>query len=123
MESEAIAKMNDRLRRTMPTGQLNVELSGLVTSAQDRAKIIKAVRDYRDFDPEIDLTGDHSVGLVIVTGAVYVFRFTYGDARYNYGHEVGQRKLSIMHSSEFRSLKLGRLVQSFARKVLEQGVS
>jgi len=116
------AKLNDRLRKTMPMGQLNIVLSETVSASPDRSAITMAVRKYKDFDSEIDLVGDHSIGLVVVSGDAYVFRFTYGDERYDYAREVGQRTLSIMHASEFRSLKLGRKVESSVRKILEEGL-
>lgn len=117
-----IAKINDRLRKTMPMGQLNIELSEKVSGSPDRSAITMAVRKYKDFDSEIDLAGDHSIGLVVVSGDAYVFRFTYGDERYDYSREVGQRTLGIMHASEFKSLKLGRKVESSVRKILEEGL-
>lgn len=121
-KSSEIAKINDRLRRAMPLGQVDIELSPLVSSSAVRADIIKAVRSFKDFDPEIDLTNDHSVGVVVVAGDVYVFRFTYGDERYDYSKEVGKRSLRIEHSSEFRSLKLGRRVLDTASRLLDQEI-
>lgn len=117
----AVAKINDRLRKTMSLGQINIELSELVAASKDRPAIIKAVREYKDFDPELDVTGDHSLGVVVVSGDAYVFRFLYGDDRYDYAHETGKRTLSILHQSEFRSLKLGRKVMDSAKRILEQG--
>jgi hypothetical protein len=120
--SEAIAKINDRLRRAMSMGQLTIELSELVAGAACRPEIIKAVREFKDFDPEIDASGDHSIGILAVSGEAYIFRFSYGDERYDYSKETGKRTLSIFHVSEFRSLKLGRQVQTSARKLMDQGV-
>lgn len=117
----AVAKINDRLRKAMSLGQLTIELSELVATSEDRPAIIRAVREYKDFDPELDVNGDHSLGVVIVSGDAYVFRFSYGDDRYDYAHEFGKRTLSILHLSEFRSLKLGRKVQDSAKRILEQG--
>lgn len=118
----AIAKINDRLRKAMSMGQIGIELSEAVSNSSGRSNIIKAVREYKDFDSEIDVAGDHSVGVVLVSGEAYVFRFAYGDDRYNYAEEVGKRTLGIMHLSEFRSLKLGRQVQASARKMLDGAV-
>lgn len=114
----AVAKINDRLRRAMALGQLNIELSEIVTTSADRPQIVRAVREFKSFDSEIDLTGDHSVGIVVVSGNPYVFRITYGDDRYDYARETGKRTLSILHLSEFRSLKLGRKIQDSVRKIL-----
>lgn len=118
----AIAKINDRLRKAMSLGQLTIELSDLVAASDQRPAILKAVREYKDFDPEIDVNGDHSLGVVMVSGDVYVFRLTYGDDRYDYAQETGKRTLSVLHISEFRSLKLGRKVQDSAKRILDQGV-
>lgn len=122
MNSAAVAKINDRLRRAMSMGQLTIELSEMVTGALCRPEIIKAVREFKDFDPEIDVAGDHSIGVLAVSGEAYIFRFSYGDERYDYSKETGKRTLSIFHVSEFRSLKLGRQVQTSARKLMDQGV-
>lgn len=113
-----VAKLNDRLRKNMPLGQLNIELSDSVAASPSRPEIIQAVRKYKDFDPELDVNGDHSLGIVTVSGDAYVFRFQYGDERYNYSQETGKRTLSIQHISEFRSLKLGHKVQVVAKKIL-----
>lgn len=121
-KSSEIAKINDRLRKTMPLGQVDIELSPLICNSAVRADIIKAVRSYKDFDPELDLANDHSVGVVVVSGEAYVFRFTYGDERYDYSKEIGKRTLSIVHSSEFRSLKLGKRVQNTASRLMDQDV-
>lgn len=115
-----LAKMNDRLRKAMSPGQLNIELSGLVSSSSARSDILKAVRDFKKFDSALDFSGDHSIGVVIVEKEPYIFRFTYGDERYNYAQEIGQRTLGVMHLSEFRSLKLEKQVHSFARRMLDE---
>lgn len=117
----AIAKINDRLRKAMSLGQINIELSESVEKSLIRPQIIKAVREYKNFDPEIDVDGDHSVGVVIVLGDAFVFRFQYGDKRYDYSREIGKRTLSVLHLSEFRSIKFGQKVQSSARRMLEVG--
>lgn len=114
----AVAKINDRLRRAMSLGQLNLNLSESVEGSPMRPAIIKAVRDYTDFDPELDIEGDHSVGIVIVAEDAFVFRFTYGDERYDYAKEVGRRTLSIMHATEFRSLRLGRKIHASVRRMM-----
>lgn len=116
----AIAKINDRLRKAMSLGQLTIDLSESVAASADRSAILKAVREYKDFDPELDVNGDHSLGVVLVSREAYVFRMSYGDERYDYAQEVGKRTLSIVHLSEFRSLKLGRKVQDSAKRILAQ---
>lgn len=123
MTAEALAKMNDRLRRTMPIGQLNIDLAPKVATSPDRPLIIKVIREFKDFDSDIDVSKDHSIGVVVVHNDAYVFRFIYGDERYDYANEVGQRTLSIMHVSEFRSLRLEHKVQTFVRRFFEQEVS
>ena len=117
-----VAKINDRLRKTMSLGQINIELSELVTASTMRSEIITAVREFKEFDAEIDLNADHSIGIVVVSGEAYVFRFSYGDDRYDYARETGKRTLSIFHLSEFRSLKLGRKVIDSAKRILSQEV-
>jgi hypothetical protein len=94
-----------------------------VSLSADRPAIIQAVRDYKDFDPEVDVHHDHSIGMVLISNDVYVFRFTYDDERYDYGVETGKRTLSIMHLSEFRSLKLGKRVKLSAEKMTQEGIN
>ncbi|QDK44630.1 hypothetical protein DOM22_05365 [Bdellovibrio sp. ZAP7] len=118
--AEAVAKINDRLRKAMSLGQLTIELSEVVSSSPVRPEIIKAVREFKSFDSEIDLSGDHSLGVFLVADEPYVFRYTYGDDRYDYGKEIGKRVLSVFHLAEFRSLKLGKKIQASARKMLDQ---
>lgn len=115
---EAIAKINDRLRRAMSITQINLSLSPEVSRSSKRSLLIKAIKEYSTFDPDLDVDRDHSVGIVIVDDDAFVFRFTYDDERYDYSTEVGKRTLSVMHLSEFRSLKLGRKMQESALRML-----
>lgn len=101
-----IADLNDKLRSNLAMGKIEITLSKKVKESPDRAKIIKVVREYKEFDVEIDFNGDHSIGLFIVEQNAYLFRFSYLDDRYDYASEIGRRSLEICHSSEFYSVKL-----------------
>lgn len=116
---EGVAKINDRLRKSMSINQFTIELSPIVLAASNRAQLIACTKRFSDFDPEIDLLGDHSVGLFVESGEVYVFRFQYEDERYDYSKEIGKRKLSISHISEFKSIKLGKKIRESASRAAQ----
>ena len=101
-----VAELNDKLRKNLFNGKIEVVLSDMVKISKERAQIIKAVREFRVFDNEIDFNQDHSIGIVIVDTNAYVFRFFYLDDRYHYDEEIGRRSLEICHVSEFKSVKL-----------------
>lgn len=104
-DQKAAAKINDRLRTSMAVGQIQIKFSSLVESAPDRANIVKAVQKFKTFDPQIDVTSEHKIGMVEVGGIKYLFTIKYLDDRYEYDREIGSRELSIMRLSEYRSTK------------------
>lgn len=116
---EGVAKINDRLRKSMSVNQLTIELSPIVSAASNRAQLVACIKNFSEFDPEIDTLGDHSVGLFVEAGEVYVFRFQYEDERYDYSKEIGKRKLTISHISEFKSLKLGKKIRESASRAIQ----
>jgi len=103
-----VANLNDKLRKNLATGKIEIVLSKIVKDSPNRAQIIKKIREYKSFDVEIDFNGDHSIGLVEVEQNNYLFRFSYLDDRYDYEREIGRRSLEICHSSEFNSVRLKR---------------
>lgn len=116
---EGVAKINDRLRKSMALNQFTIELSPIVSIASNRAQLIACTKKFSDFDPGIDILGDHSIGIFIESGEVYVFRFLYEDDRYDYSREVGKRRLTISHISEFKSLKLGEKIRESALRAIQ----
>lgn len=116
---EGVAKINDRLRKSMSVNQLTIELSPIVSGAANRAQLVACVKRFSEFDPEIDILGDHAIGLFVEAGEVYVFRFQYEDERYDYSKEIGKRKLAISHISEFKSIKLGKKIRESASRVIQ----
>ena len=105
-----VADLNDKLRKNLAMGKIEISLSHKVKNSEFRAEIIKAVRNFSSFDSEIDFNNDRSIGMVIVEQDAYLFRFNYLDDRYDYASEIGRRSLEICHSSEFNSVKLKKTI-------------
>lgn len=102
----SIATLNDKARkwRDCPT-LVTVMVQAL--SNEDRAALLKLVRDYDAFDEDNDPYGEHDFGTVRFQGEDYFWKIDYyADKTLTYGAKDPAdpstvRVLTVMHTSEY----------------------
>lgn len=105
MKTEVISKLNDELRINNKGGRVICTTS--VVTSKNFDKIIKAVKDFDNFNEDNDPYGEHDFGKVIVDGKDYFFKFDYYQKNNSYlsndpsNNQVTDRVMTIMEASEY----------------------
>ena len=95
----AVILKNDTFRRTFLGGR--VVLTPGVSEAEDREKILTAVREFNSFSPDNDPHLEHDFGKITVNDEDYFFKIDYFNDNYEYFREDGKRVMTIMRSDEY----------------------
>ncbi|MFK7826246.1 MAG: DUF3768 domain-containing protein [Oligoflexales bacterium] len=99
MSKEQIRAANDRLRTSFLGGK--VMLTPLVRASGYIDQIIRAVREFNDFNPHNDPHEEHDLGIVSVSGEEYMFKIDHYDDNYEMYQACGSLVMLIMHRSEY----------------------
>ena len=112
--SAIIAKQNDAFRAMMPLGGHKTYLGKTVTTAAVAAKgfdfmlnVQIAVAAFNDFNEDNDPHGDHTFGVVTVSGERVFWKIDLYDLNFEYGSEEPEnpdktrRVLTIMLPSDY----------------------
>lgn len=102
---QAVARANDALRENMVGNNASVFATCGVALSPDYRKVIEAVKNFTDFDPDNDPYGEHDFGSVEVSGTKYFWKIDYYDEKLEMGvdpiEEEPNRVLTIMRADEY----------------------
>lgn len=105
--AEAIARLNDRLRKGGPGGQLVVTNGVYGLPGYDSRELLRALADYDSFDSDNDPHGERDFGDVQVFGTDLFWKIDYYDLKLEYASPdpadpaVTIRVLTVMLESEY----------------------
>ena len=99
-----IAALNDSLRRTFLGGKV-MFTSGVATLDDElKAKVLTAVREFTNFNPDNDPYGEHDCATFEVEGGTFMFKvdlYEEPDVKSANGEPVVTRVLTIMLAEEY----------------------
>lgn len=105
--AEAIATLNDRLRKCGKGGQLMVTRGVLGLQGYDAGELLDALAAYNDFDADNDPHGERDFGDIQVFGTDLLWKIDYYDLALEYGssdpadERVTTRVLTVMLEREY----------------------
>lgn len=105
--TEAIALLNDNLRRTGTGGTIMITRGVAVLPGFDRHQLAEALAAYEAFDADNDPHGERDFGTVTLWGAKLLWKIDYYDAELKFGSEdasnpeVTKRVLTVMAAAEW----------------------
>jgi len=107
ISSASVARLNDMLRVQGIGGRV-LATPGVRNLDHDiRAKVLIAIRDFKDFSADNDPHGEHDFGSVKVDGDEFFFKIDYYDISYEYlspnsaDPNVTRRVMTIMRADEY----------------------
>jgi hypothetical protein len=106
-KSEAIRALNDALRTTFVGGAVVLTSGVAALPPQTRAKIVRRLREFDDFNADNDPYDEHDFAAFEVDGETYFFKIDYYDRAMRMHStdpanvEVTTRVLTIMRASEY----------------------
>lgn len=106
-QSGNMAIQNDFSRKTFIGIRVIMTKGVALEDEETRGKIIKAVRDFKDFNEDNDPYGEHDFGKFNVQGTQYLWKIDYYDKSYTYhspdksNPEFTNRVLTIMRADEY----------------------
>ena len=104
---EAIAQLNDKLRKTATGGRLMVTRGVLGLRGFETGQLLKALAAYDRFDVNNDPHGERDFGDLQLFGAELLWKIDYYDERLEFGSNdpadplVTTRVLTVMLDSEY----------------------
>jgi hypothetical protein len=104
---QAIARLNDELRRTHSTGRVMMTVGFDALPAGTWTKAIKAIQQFSNFTPDNDPHGEHDFGQLEVDGISLIWKIDYYDLSYRYlspnaaDPAVTHRVLTMMLAEEY----------------------
>jgi hypothetical protein len=105
--AEAIARLNDKLRKEGRGGQLVVTSGVYGLSGYDSRVLLRALAAYDAFDADNDPHGERDFGDIQVFGTDLLWKIDYYDLKLEYGSpdpadpDVTTRVLTVMLESEY----------------------
>lgn len=105
--AEAIAQLNDTLRRTGVGGTIMVTRGVLATNGFDRPVLIAALASYDRFDADNDPHGERDFGDLELFEAELLWKIDYYDKEHQFGSDdpadasITSRVLTVMLASEY----------------------
>jgi hypothetical protein len=102
-----IAGLNDRLRTTFTGGQVVLTRGIAALPPQDKAAVLKQVREFDRFTKDNDPWGEHDFGLFEHDGLKIYWKIDYYDADIRYGSQdpcdpdITTRVLTVLLSTEY----------------------
>jgi Protein of unknown function (DUF3768) len=106
-KTERIRELNDVLRRRFTGGRVMLTSGVNELSDDAKARVLEAVRTFKDFDGGNDPHTEHDFGMVEVDGERYFFKIDYYDRDMRFGSddpsdpEQTCRVMTIMRASEY----------------------
>lgn len=108
-EQIEVAVFNDYFRKTFDYrfGKVNLTVNVEALSLAERAKLIRQVREFSEFESENDPCDEHDFGVIEQNSEKYFWKIDYYDKSLTQGSEdpsnveITSRVLTIMHSSEY----------------------
>lgn len=100
-----IRELNDRFRNTFVGGRVMLTLG--VRTSENLEAVLRAVKEFKDFDQSNDPHGEHDFGAFEVNGEKFFFKIDYYDLRPMNGSEDPSnpdkttRVLTVMLASEY----------------------
>lgn len=85
--SEAIARLNDKLRATGRGGRIYVTQGVQSLASFDPRELVAALAAYDQFDPDNDPYGEHDFGVLQLFGAKLMWKIDYYDLSLEFGSE------------------------------------
>jgi hypothetical protein len=104
---ETVQRLNDSLRTTFTNGRVMMTNGIQALGEQTVAKVLTAVREFRDFTPDNDPHKEHDFGSVEVEGHKAFWKIDYFDINMEFGSEDPAdpkqtvRVLTIMLAEEY----------------------
>ena len=105
--AEAIARLNDQLRKTGTGGTIMITRGVASLSGFDRTALLTALAAYDGFDADNDPHGNRDFGDLTLWGADLLWKIDYYDADLKFGSDdpadasVTRRALTVMLTSEW----------------------
>ena len=105
--AEAIAQLNDTLRRTGVGGTIMVTRGVMGTNGFDRSVLIAALASYDRFDADNDPHGERDFGDLELFEAELLWKIDYYDKEHQFGSDdpadasITSRVLTVMLASEY----------------------
>lgn len=105
--AEAIALLNDTLRKTGTGGSVMITQNLLRVTGFDPTELAKALADYTGFDADNDPHGERDFGDMTLWGYDLIWKIDYYDKDLKYGSddpanpEVTRRVLTVMLASDW----------------------
>ncbi len=102
-----MAELNDRLRQTFTGGQVVLTRGIAELPPQDKAAILRKVREFDDFHEGNDPWGEHDFGSFEHNGVKIYWKIDYYDADIRYGSQdpcnpdITTRVLTVLLSTEY----------------------
>ncbi len=104
---EAIARLNDRLRKTAAGGRIMITRGVQDLMGHDTAGLLRALAEYDGFDVDNDPHGERDFGDVELHGQALLWKIDYYDLELEFGWPdpadpaVTARVLTVMLESEY----------------------
>lgn len=105
--AEAIARLNDQLRKTGTGGTVMITSALKQVTGFDAATLITALADYAEFDVHNDPHGERDFGCLTLWGYDLLWKIDYYDTDLTFGSddpanaEVTRRVLTVMLASDW----------------------
>ncbi len=102
-----ISDLNDQLRETFSGGRVMMTRGVQALPDDERAQLLRAVREFEAFDTANDPHGEHDFGRVLVAGQGYFWKIDYYDVDLQYlspdpaDAAVTTRVMAIMREDEY----------------------
>jgi len=102
-----IRELNDQLRTTGLGGETMITRSLAALDKEELARVLTAVREFKDFSPDNDPWGEHDCAVLEVDGRRILFKIDYYDASLEFGSDdpgdpaKTKRVLTIMLAEDY----------------------
>ena len=105
--TEAIRRLNDRLRRTGQGGKVMMTSAVADLPPAELIQLLSQMRQFENFTAENDPYGEHDFGSVVIDGQSYFWKIDAYDVNFEFGspdasdETVTCRVLTLMHASDW----------------------
>jgi hypothetical protein len=106
-KADRIRVLNDNFRSTFVSGRVLTTAGVAELPVDTKARLLQAVRSFREFTNDNDPHGEHDFGSIEIEGETYFWKIDYYDLDCRYGSaepsdpEQTTRVLTIMRASEY----------------------
>lgn len=106
-KTNALARMNDQLRRTGLGGKVLITSGVQSLSHSMQARLLQAIASFDNFAPDDDPYGEHDFGAVDFDGTKFFWKIDYYDQSYEglspdpLDAQVTRRVMTVMRADEY----------------------